>query len=56
MLGTFSAEPLLENTATDFAQRPPWRPQTRFEARGLKLGHQVFDLLFRRVQRQDAPL
>ena len=26
--------------------RPPWRPQTHFEARGLKLGHGVWDLLY----------
>ena len=49
MLATFSAEPLLVNTAQAFAPRPPWRPQTKFEARGLRLGHAVFDLLFRRA-------
>ena len=26
--------------------RPPWRPQTHFEARGLRLGHGVWDLLY----------
>jgi tRNA (guanine-N7-)-methyltransferase len=49
MLATLGAEPLLANTAQGFAPRPAWRPQTRFEARGLKLGHEVFDLLFRRA-------
>lgn len=49
MLATFSAEPLLSNTAEGFAPRPEWRPLTRFEARGLKLGHPVFDLVFRRL-------
>lgn len=29
--------------------RPDWRPQTRFERRGLALGHPVCDLLFRRI-------
>ena len=29
--------------------RPPWRPQTHFEARGLRLGHGVWDLLYDRV-------
>ena len=48
MLATLTAEPLLENTAAGFAQRPAWRPQTKFETRGLKLGHAVFDLVFRR--------
>jgi len=49
MLDVLAAEPLLENTAPDFAARPAWRPQTKFEARGLKLGHGVWDLLFSRI-------
>jgi tRNA (guanine-N7-)-methyltransferase len=49
MLATFAAEPLLGNTAAAFAPRPAWRPLTKFESRGVKLGHAVFDLLFRRV-------
>jgi tRNA (guanine-N7-)-methyltransferase len=48
VLATLLAEPLLANTATDFAPRPPYRPLTKFEARGLKLGHGVWDLVFRR--------
>ena len=48
ILVTLSSESLLENTAADFAPRPAWRPQTKFEARGLKLGHGVRDLVFRR--------
>jgi tRNA (guanine-N7-)-methyltransferase len=32
-----------------FSARPPWRPQTKFEARGLRLGHPVWDLVMRRV-------
>jgi tRNA (guanine-N7-)-methyltransferase len=46
MLEVLSAEPLLNNTAIDFSQRPPWRPLTKFESRGIKLGHEVSDLLF----------
>jgi tRNA (guanine-N7-)-methyltransferase len=47
MLEVLSAEPLLENTAAGgFAERPAWRPLTRFENRGLKLGHGVWDLVF----------
>ena len=46
MLEVLSAEPLLKNTSTDYAPRPPWRPETKFERRGLKLGHVVHDLLF----------
>ena len=49
MLEVLSAEPLLMNTADAYAQRPAWRPETKFERRGIKLGHEVRDLLFRRV-------
>ncbi len=48
MLTVLSAEPLLENTAASFAPRPSYRPQTRFESRGLRLGHAVRDVVFRR--------
>jgi tRNA (guanine-N7-)-methyltransferase len=48
VLRVLSAEPLLENTATDYAPRPEYRSLTRFERRGLKLGHGVWDLVFRR--------
>jgi tRNA (guanine-N7-)-methyltransferase len=48
MLEVLSAEPLLENTATGFAARPESRPLTKFEARGARLGHGVWDLVFRR--------
>jgi len=48
MLDVLSAEPLLENTAATYAERPAYRPLTKFEARGLKLGHGVWDLVFRR--------
>ena len=49
MLQVLSAEPLLRNTADGWAARPAYRPQTRFEARGLRLGHGVRDLIFERV-------
>ncbi|HZP86479.1 MAG TPA: tRNA (guanosine(46)-N7)-methyltransferase TrmB [Burkholderiales bacterium] len=48
MLAVLRAEPLLENTAQDFAARPAYRPLTKFEQRGLKLGHGVWDVVFRR--------
>jgi tRNA (guanine-N7-)-methyltransferase len=48
MLAVFSAEPLLENSCAGFAPRPAYRPLTKFEARGLKLGHGSWDLVFRR--------
>ena len=47
-LVTLGAEPLLENTADGFAPRPAARPVTKFEMRGLKLGHGVRDIVFRR--------
>ncbi|RFU46326.1 tRNA (guanosine(46)-N7)-methyltransferase TrmB [Paraburkholderia sp. DHOC27] len=52
MLDVLGAEPTLENTADGYAPRPDYRPVTKFERRGLKLGHGVWDLVFRR--RQDA--
>lgn len=36
------------NTAKDYAPRPEWRPVTKFERRGERLGHGVWDLLFKR--------
>lgn len=48
MLEVLSAEPALENTAADYAPRPDYRPVTKFERRGLRLGHGVWDLVFRR--------
>lgn len=48
MLEVYSAEPLLENTADGFAPKPDYRPQTKFETRGLRLGHGVWDVVFRR--------
>jgi tRNA (guanine-N7-)-methyltransferase len=48
MLEVLSAEPLLENTADDYAPRPDYRPLTKFEQRGLRLGHGVWDLVFRK--------
>jgi tRNA (guanine-N7-)-methyltransferase len=48
MLEVLGAETALANTADGFAPRPAWRPPTRFENRGLRLGHGVWDLLFTR--------
>ena len=46
MLEVLSAEPLLANTADGYATRPDYRPLTKFENRGLALGHGVWDLVF----------
>jgi tRNA (guanine-N7-)-methyltransferase len=48
VLATLGGEALLVNDAADFVPRPAHRPLTKFEARGLKLGHRVLDLVFRR--------
>jgi tRNA (guanine-N7-)-methyltransferase len=48
MLEVLGAEPLLQNTAEAYAPRPDYRPLTKFENRGLKLGHGVWDVVFRK--------
>jgi len=56
ILQVMSAEPLLRNTALSshpelggYAPKPDYRPLTKFENRGLKLGHGVWDIVFERV-------
>lgn len=51
MLEVLMAEPLLKNTSPDasFTERPESRPLTKYEQRGLRLGHGVWDLVFERV-------
>ncbi|MGQ5523472.1 tRNA (guanosine(46)-N7)-methyltransferase TrmB [Chitinimonas sp. PSY-7] len=46
MLEVLSANAQLQNTAQTYAERPAWRPLTKFEQRGLNLGHGVWDLIF----------
>jgi len=48
ILDVFSQELLLENSTDGYAPRPAYRPLTKFEARGMKLGHDVWDVIFRR--------
>jgi tRNA (guanine-N7-)-methyltransferase len=48
MLQVLGDSPLLENTAEAYAPRPDYRPVTKFENRGLRLGHGVWDLVFTR--------
>lgn len=48
MREVLGAEKSLQNTAADFAPRPDYRPVTKFENRGLRLGHGVWDLVFRK--------
>jgi len=49
MLEVLRANADLRNTATDYAPRPDYRPTTKFEQRGLNLGHGVWDLVFTRI-------
>jgi len=48
ILVTLSQETQLQNTADAYAPRPDYRPLTKFEQRGLKLGHGVWDIVFRK--------
>ena len=50
ILEVLSAEPMLQNTSPDgYATKPDYRPLTKFENRGIKLGHGVWDVVFKRV-------
>ena len=48
VLAVLSGEKSLENTAANYAPRPAYRPLTKFEQRGLRLGHGVWDLVFKK--------
>jgi tRNA (guanine-N7-)-methyltransferase len=49
ILEVLSAQPQLRNTAEGYATRPDYRPLTKFENRGIKLGHGVWDMVFRKT-------
>ena len=56
ILEVLSAEPLLKNRAllshpalVGYAPKPHYRPLTKFENRGIRLGHGVWDLVFERI-------
>lgn len=51
MLEVMSAAEGYENTSTtgNWVERPEWRPLTKFEQRGHRLGHGVWDLIFKRI-------
>jgi tRNA (guanine-N7-)-methyltransferase len=57
MLQVLSAAPGLVNSTPGggYALRPDWRPGTKFEARGQRLGHGVWDLLFTRSTSPSPP-
>ncbi|MES2407071.1 MAG: tRNA (guanosine(46)-N7)-methyltransferase TrmB [Pseudomonadota bacterium] len=47
ILDVLSGEPSLSNTADGYAPRPAYRPLTKFEQRGIRLGHGVWDIVFK---------
>ncbi len=49
VLAILQAEPQLANSASEYAAKPDCRPLTKFEQRGIRLGHGVWDIIFRRV-------
>ena len=51
MLAVLESEPTLRNTSDtgQYVPRPAWRPETKFERRGTKLGHGVWDLVFEKL-------
>ena len=49
VLQVLTLEKLLTNTAENYAPRPAARPETKFERRGIKLGHGVWDIVFTRT-------
>jgi tRNA (guanine-N7-)-methyltransferase len=55
ILEVLSGEPALENTAPGFATRPETRPDTKFERRGVALGHRVWDMVFRKLRTTPTP-
>jgi tRNA (guanine-N7-)-methyltransferase len=48
ILAVLNAEPALSNTADGYAPRPDYRPLTKFEQRGIRLGHGVWDIVFKK--------
>lgn len=48
ILEIMNHEPCLVNTAQDYALRPEYRSLTKFEQRGLLLGHNIRDLIFQK--------
>ena len=51
MINVLKDIPMLRNQAVDgdYVARPDYRPLTKFEQRGLKLGHGVWDIIYRKI-------
>ena len=50
ILEVLSANNALRNTATDYAPKPAYRPNTKYEERGKRLGHGVWDIVFEKLE------
>lgn len=48
ILKVLTNESQLVNTVADYVSRPEYRPLTKFEQRGLRLGHGVWDMVFQK--------
>ena len=49
ILAVLQGNAALQNTATDYAAKPDYRPTTKYETRGERLGHGVWDIIFRKA-------
>jgi len=49
VIEVLNSELQLKNTAEDYVIKPSYRPLTKFENRGLNLGHGVWDIVFKRI-------
>ncbi len=58
MAAEMLSDPRFKNLGDEngYASRPAYRPATRFENRGLKLGHGVWDLVFENIGSGKRPL
>ncbi|MDD3266983.1 MAG: tRNA (guanosine(46)-N7)-methyltransferase TrmB [Burkholderiales bacterium] len=51
MLDILNEEKTLQNTSStnNYVERPEYRPITKFETRGIKLGHGIWDIIFKKI-------
>lgn len=49
ILSVMSENTCLRNTVNGYAAKPDYRPATKYEARGVRLGHGVWDIVFERI-------
>ncbi|HQT27058.1 MAG TPA: tRNA (guanosine(46)-N7)-methyltransferase TrmB [Burkholderiales bacterium] len=50
ILNVLEKEPMLSNSAAGYSERPAYRPLTKFEERGIRLGHGVRDIIFKKIR------